>query len=341
MDFTIKLADKEDLDLLISFIDKQWEKNHIFVKSKKLFNWQYFNKVQNKYNFVLGISSKTKKINGILGFIPLNHYDNKIKNLCWMSLWKVQEDARGCGLGKLLLLELQNKYQGQLYTVGANKKTIPIYKSLGLKVGKLNHFFIINPKIDKYKLINVDKTHSKDIKTDKFKKIKKISKSTLTNSFDSFKPRQQFPFKSANYIINRYLNHPFYHYNAYTVSKKQETLGLVIIRKCFYKKSTALRIVDYIGPSNVLKGLYSEWCKILYFNNSEYIDFYNYGLVCEDLIKSGFSRNENKEIIIPNHFEPFEKKNVDINFMVPSFVKKKIRIFKGDSDQDRPNILKD
>ena len=51
-----------------------------------------------------------------------------------MSLWKVQENARGYGLGKLLLLELKKKYKGQLYTVGANEKTIPIYESLGLKL---------------------------------------------------------------------------------------------------------------------------------------------------------------------------------------------------------------
>ena len=224
MDFTIKLAEKKDLDLLISFIDKQWEKNHIFVKSKKLFNWQYFNKDSKKYNFVLGISRKTNEINGILGFIPLNHYDNKIKNLCWMSLWKVQENARGYGLGKLLLLELKKKYKGQLYTVGANKKTIPIYESLGLKVGKLNHFFIINPKIKNYKLIKTSNKISYDIKIDQLKKINKISKSRLKNSFDSFKPWQQYPFKSADYVINRYMNHPFYHYDSYIVSKKKKFL---------------------------------------------------------------------------------------------------------------------
>ena len=340
MNFKIKLAEKKDIDLLIAFINEQWEGKHIFTKSRKLFNWQYFNKDSRKYNFVIGICKKTNEIIGILGFIPLNHYDNKIKNLCWMSLWKVHKNARGHGLGKLLLLELQKKFKGQLFTVGANKRTIPIYKSLGLKVGKLNHYFLANPKINKYKLIKVFKTAS-NMNTDRQKKLDEISESEIVDYFESFNPSEQYPFKSSDYILIRYINHPFYNYFSYKISKDNYILGLVIIRKCSYKESSALRIVDFIGPSDVLKGLYDEWCKILNNNNSEYLDFYNYGLKSEDLKNSGFILNKNKEMIIPNHFEPFEKKNVDINFMVPSLGYKKFRIVKGDSDQDRPKILRE
>ena len=60
MNFKIKLAEKKDIDLLIAFINEQWEGKHIFTKSRKLFNWQYFNKDSRKYNFVIGICKKTK-----------------------------------------------------------------------------------------------------------------------------------------------------------------------------------------------------------------------------------------------------------------------------------------
>ena len=341
MNFKIKFAEKEDFDLLIAFIDKQWEENHIFVKSKKLFDWQYFNKNSNNYNFLIGICNKTNQILGILGFIPFNHYDNQIDDLCWMSLWKVHERAKGLGLGKSLLLELQKKFKGQLYTIGANERTIPIYKSMGLTVGKLNHFFLINPNLNKFKLIKFSSIPSHTFKVDEQKKLDKISKSDIINSFKSFKPSEQYPFKSANYIINRYIKHPFYDYFFYKISKDLNILGLLIVRKCSYKESKALRIIDFIGPSNILRGLYNEWCKILNNNNAEYLDFYNYGLKYEDLMNSGFTLSKKKEIIIPNHFEPFEKKNVDINFMFPSLDNKNFRIVKGDSDQDRPNILRE
>ena len=47
-------------------------------------------------------------------------------------------------------------------------------------------------------------------------------------------------------------------------------------------------------------------------------------------------------MIIPNHFEPFERKNIDIYCAFKSNYKNKIiRLFKGDGDGDRPSILKE
>ncbi len=44
-------------------------------------------------------------------------------------------------------------------------------------------------------------------------------------------------------------------------------------------------------------------------------------------------------VVIPNYFEPFERRNkvLDYGFIVPSGVR--YRMFKGDSDQDRPNRI--
>ena len=47
-----------------------------------------------------------------------------------------------------------------------------------------------------------------------------------------------------------------------------------------------------------------------------------------------------KNIIISNHFEPFVKKNIMINFAILKKKKSsKLYLFKGDCDQERPNIL--
>ena len=42
-------------------------------------------------------------------------------------------------------------------------------------------------------------------------------------------------------------------------------------------------------------------------------------------------------IIIPNYYEPFEQKNIDINFSTN--IHEGFRMFKGDGDQDRPNSI--
>ena len=73
---------------------------------------------------------------------------------------------------------------------------------------------------------------------------------------------------------------------------------------------------------------------------AEYIDFYNAGIDDDDLRKSGFKRRiPNDNTVIPNYFEPFAKENVEISFVIRLPAGKKYRVVKGDSDQDRPNII--
>ena len=52
------------------------------------------------------------------------------------------------------------------------------------------------------------------------------------------------------------------------------------------------------------------------------------------------NKDEYKNLIVPNHFEPFENKNIDIIIAYLSFYKNNtnIRLFKGDSDMDRPHF---
>ena len=54
---------------------------------------------------------------------------------------------------------------------------------------------------------------------------------------------------------------------------------------------------------------------------------------------SGFkliNQNSN-ELIIPNYFNPYLQKNIQIYFFVDSKDIDKVILFKGDGDQDRPN----
>lgn len=74
-------------------------------------------------------------------------------------------------------------------------------------------------------------------------------------------------------------------------------------------------------------------------NKWEYIDLYCYGIEDDILKRSGFlKRTENDPNIIPNYFEPFEQKNVDIYFV--SNVMENLHLYRGDGDQDRPSKWK-
>ena len=72
--------------------------------------------------------------------------------------------------------------------------------------------------------------------------------------------------------------------------------------------------------------------------NSEYIDCLNYGINDDVFKKIGFNKVDINNQTVPIYFEPFERKNVEIKFSYISNYNDFL-IFKGDGDQDRPNII--
>ena len=59
------------------------------------------------------------------------------------------------------------------------------------------------------------------------------------------------------------------------------------------------------------------------------------------MLKSGLVKNSFKnETIIPNYFEPFVKKNINLGWAIKTNKVKITPMFKGDCDQDRPSLLR-
>ena len=150
-----------------------------------------------------------------------------------------------------------------------------------------------------------------------------------------------FFFKDYNYFKNKYFFHPIYNYKFYLVYEKGFLLGFFVGRVSKFKGSKALRFVEYFGDLDVLKKIKYSLNKLLKNSKYEYIDFYNYGINSKYIKNSGFKKNNYKKIIIPNYFEPFKKKkiNLPLSFKLLKNKLPKIRFFKGDSDLDRPNII--
>ena len=55
-------------------------------------------------------------------------------------------------------------------------------------------------------------------------------------------------------------------------------------------------------------------------------------------ITLGLIKKKNNQLI-PEYFEPFVKKNIDLKLCIFKNKYKNLLIFKGDGDQDRPSIL--
>ena len=341
---SIKFCNSKDIILLMHFLKKNWSRNHVLAKNKKLLRWQHQSHCKNSYNFV--IEEINSKIVGCLGFIKHSRYSSNLKNkdTLWIALWLSDKSKSLSSLSLLSFLFKNEKFEN-IGVIGINSKTNFICKSLGFNLGQLDHYFTINPNIKSFKLIKIPNSLRKQLVLPINKNEKKIE--LIINKKFDFKIfgknkkilKQKFR-KDRLFYIKRYLSHPFYKYKIYWIKKSKKIMGFIVTRICEHKNSKALRIVDFFGYEEALINIGSAVQKILIKKNIEYADFYVHGINKKIMMKSSLLMNQfKKNIVIPNYFEPFIHKNINIKFAYRSNYNKVAPIYKGDGDQDRPNQL--
>ncbi len=330
----IRLCEFNEIDKLQKFIDLEWKKDHIFVNHTELLKWQHSNNSNNQINFVLGYDTLKHEIVGILGFIPLYQFDcNLFENKdFWLAIWKIKNENKGIGL-ELLNFIINTYNPNSIGSIGINQRVKKLYNALKFKTGKLIHYCFINPNIDCFQILKI----SQKIKKTTFQNSEyKISRLHNLSNFRELK-HQYNPYKSIEYIENRYSNHPIYKYQLYGVFYNNNIKCILVTRKIILNNSACIRIVDIYGDLRNISTIESELVNLLTIENCEYIDCLNFGIESDVFLNLGFSIPKN--IIIPHYFEPFEPINVDIQFAYLCNTNDYV-IFKGDSDLDRPNVLK-
>ena len=148
------------------------------------------------------------------------------------------------------------------------------------------------------------------------------------------------PLKTGRYFVNRYLRHPYYKYQIFGVvnSGDADIKTILSIRAIDANGSRCLRIVDVLGDLASCGCLAGPLQKLMRDENAEYVDCLNYGLPEEVFGGHGF-HTADAEHVIPNYFEPFVRENTVIRFAVLNKTPYPFVVFKGDSDQDRPNTI--
>ena len=124
--------------------------------------------------------------------------------------------------------------------------------------------------------------------------------------------------------------------DALAKNKRTNLRSLFIIRKLKFKNSAIIRFVDFIGDINDFFLVRNIANNLFKKEKIEYIDFYAARLpnIIKKKIKFRIITSNDKNII-PDYFEPFEKKNVKIFYETSN---NKIILFKADADQDRPRL---
>lgn len=340
--YDIRLCLQSDIVVLKEFLQHHWKKDHILTKHDELLNWQFYNKNKKCYNIILAINKQTEEINGVLFFIPSDHYDeNNSNGGVWISIFKVLSSIKKQGLGTSLYRYLNQIIEiKDISLIGISDEAINIYRDRwDFHTGICSHFYMINNTI-KNPIIAINPTISSSNSTINSTSFSNITIDEYKQLNDSFFKYNSI-YKSKIFYINRYYNAPIYKYKFIAIKNRNSDIdGILIIRVCQSLNVNIIRIVDYIGDIKVLINNYDNFQQLLYSEKAEYIDFICAGFDEDILKKSGFILKESGQTVIPNFFEPFEHKNIEIKYAnKTSFHNKDIVFVKGDSDQDRPNII--
>jgi N-acetylglutamate synthase-like GNAT family acetyltransferase len=332
----IRNANIDDLDSIMTFINEEWRENHILSANKSFFCYEHV--YQDKVNFIVA-TNRDMHIVGILGYIPttINH---PIIDLATV-VWKVSSKKSSLGLGVRLLKYLFDKKEVRtVFSVGINTETISIYNYLDIFTSKLNHFVFLNYKYKNFAIAGIKNLKFVEYKSSKSKfSIRYLNRVSDLEKFDFNQFQDLIPFKNGEYFVKRYFNHPIYTYKILGIFNESNLESILVTREEKYNNSKILRIVDFFGNEQTLIELGLLMKDILISNNYEYVDFYNYGISEEIMGLAGFMKvdSEKNDYIIPNYFNPFVHKNIDIYFFANTSDVSKIRLFKADGDQDRPS----
>ena len=330
----IRFCRMEEKKELQDFIKKHWKDNHVFTYDTSLLDNQHLDKEKGRYNFIIAENKQTHEIDAILGFIPTSHYDSNsnVENI-WLAIWKVKDRYKSTGIGLELYLKLQRVYaNASVGVVGISEDASKIYKAFRYKTGYLDHFYIKNNAItDKGIMIFDDAIYECKEKNVSIT-LKKISFSDLEKGNLNCTVS---PFKTKEYFLNKYLTNGSYNYLLYGFFRRNQLISVFVARIIRLNESKCMRIVDWMG--SFPKKCHDQYHDLIVSENCEYVDMLCHVPNKDDILDMGFYLKNPELTTIPNYFEPFVSENIDIRYAFKSHSKEYF-IFKGDSDQDRPNI---
>ena len=337
-------AKTNDLQKIQTFIKEHWKENHVFVYNKQLLNWQHLNTKNKHYNYYISRNDSLSGLDSLLGFIPQNQFDVALpKEQLFLAIWKKNDAVKDLGLGVALLKQLVKDIKPSFIgAIGLSKEVFRYYKAMKYEVGQMDLFVLISPFIDRFLIAKINRNFRlpQSIADSSSCDLKELMEADLLKIGTNF-IYESTPLKSTAFLINRYIRHPIYNYIFWGGSENGKLKCIIIVRKIELNHRCILRIVDIQGDISFFSRLGTLFLKKLKIHEAEYLDCYSVGVTSKLYLDAGFINRKqySEDIIIPNYFEPFKQSNIEIDYAyINKDATKKVRLFRGDSDQDRPNI---
>lgn len=327
---TIRRAEINDIPSIMKFLDEHWKPGNLLATDREFFLWQF--SYGEELNFFIAIDESIKKIYGTYGLVLYNQSEHPdVSGFAWQVI-KSGNPILGMQIPEYSAKEIPARYY-----IGTHitEKAQRLERAKGSKVIPMDHYYRLNPEADYRIAVVVDKVVP-EVGESSYSLEEIFAVSEMQEVISEDRLLTFIPSKDYRYIKHRYFDHPVYTYRFWKIVDENGVSDAVMItRTVEYDGSGCLRIVDFYGDEERISMITAGIDEILLKNNLEYADIYSYGVPTELYERAGFlpvdggCRN-----ILPNHFHPFEQKNVDlitIDQGVPG-----MRYFRGDGDQDRP-----
>ena len=131
MTVEIRLATVNEYPQVAAFIDLHWKKDHIYTRSKPLFDWTFRSPEWPEPAYSVSIALNEGRLIGMLGTIPfrLNVRGNSVK-ACWLVNWLVVPEARKGRTGLALLNLFASERGYGTISFGINDTIARLYAAL-------------------------------------------------------------------------------------------------------------------------------------------------------------------------------------------------------------------
>lgn len=342
----IALATPEDQPRLTVFLRDHWSSSHIFVERPDVFTWQHLDP-SGRFNMIFAEDTDRPEdpILGILGFIPMGRFDESLGDRDLMlAIWKVRDDLAPPGLGVRLLRRLRSELEPRLIgAVGTSEMVRRIYQILGYEVGCMDQVALFGAATTDTRIASGVPAHARATQQPTsvgivLTELTEAAPAEVRARVDEL-AASVVPAKTFDYVVDRYLRHPWYRYSVRGVRQDGELVAVVVWRAVSAQDSCVLRIVDVVGEVDWLAHAGSALQQEIETAGAEYLDIVHWGIDHEVLAAAGFIRAADAPgLVLPNYFAPFESRNIEIEMAYRLFDGDgPVRLFRADADQDRPN----
>jgi hypothetical protein len=347
----VRIATADDQQRLIDFVHDHWSATHIFTQRPDVFAWQHL-QADGRLNMVLAeeVDVPDERVLGVLGFIPMGRFDPGLGDRdLLLAIWKVDEATAPPGVGLRLLKFLRSELEPRMIAaIGTSKMVRRIYEVLRYRVGALHQSAIFNPGCRDALMVaaNVpafafDQAAELPADVLKLMPFSADDGARLRATVDAL-GESGIPGKGWSYVEARYLHHPWYQYETRLVHSGGRPVSVVVWRAVQASDTHVLRIVDVIGDTDWLRHARFALQEEVVRADAEYIDLMQWGIDPALLADAGFvSVDNHPDMLLPNYFAPFEARNMQIELAVKVFDDDDapVKLFRADSDQDRPNLV--